>query len=93
MAVPPAKLPGEFDLIGRYFAPLSAGMPGAEEPTDAPFDYPAKPPADEGVAFGHFAAVACVIQSADVLELHPSGHRRAVIEWTGGEVKMKRVGP
>ena len=40
-----------------------------------------------------FAAVACVIQSADVLELHPSGHRRAVIEWTGGEVKMKRVGP
>ena len=85
----------EFDALSPYNKATytSAGMPGAEEPTDAPFDYPAKPPADEGVAFGHFAAVACVIQSADVLELHPSGHRRAVIEWTGGEVKMKRVGP
>ena len=34
MATPPAKLPGEFDLIGRYFAPLSAGMPGALNLTD-----------------------------------------------------------
>nr|WP_298689954.1 thiamine-phosphate kinase [uncultured Dongia sp.] len=29
-----AKLPGEFDLIARYFAPLAAGMPGALGLTD-----------------------------------------------------------
>lgn len=85
----------EFDALSpsNKATYTSAGVPGAEEPIDAPFDYPAKPPADEGVAFGHFAAVACVIQSADALELHPSGHRRAAFEWAAGGVTMKRVGP
>lgn len=69
-----------------------AGTPGADEPADAPFDYPPKPPVDEAVAFGHFVAVACVIERIDALELHPSGHRRAVLEWTGGKLKMRRVG-
>lgn len=68
-------------------------LPGVELPIDAPFDYPPKPPADEAVSFSHFAAVACVVRSADVLELHPTGHRRAVFDWAGGEVTMKRVGP
>jgi pyridoxamine 5'-phosphate oxidase len=71
----------------------SVGVPGDEEGIDAPFDYPPKPPVDEAVAFGHFAAVACVIERADVLELHPTGHRRAVFEWPNGEVRMRRVGP
>lgn len=33
-ARPASSLPGEFDLIGRYFAPLSAAMPGALRLTD-----------------------------------------------------------
>jgi pyridoxamine 5'-phosphate oxidase len=69
-----------------------AGVPGANEPADAPFDYPPKPPVDEAVAFGHFLAVACVIERIDALELQPSGHRRAVVEWVNGEVRMRRVG-
>ena len=28
-AIPPASLPGEFDLIARYFAPIAAAYPGA----------------------------------------------------------------
>ncbi len=85
----------EFDALSPHNKATysSVGMPGAEEPADAPFAYPPKPPADEAMAFGHFAAVACEIQSADVLELHPSGHRRAAFEWAGEGVKMKRVGP
>lgn len=71
----------------------SVGLPGAEEAIDAPFDFPPQPPVDEAVAFGHFTAVACVIDRADVLELHPSGHRRAVFDWPNGEVRMRRVGP
>jgi len=71
----------------------SVTVPGSVEPADAAFDYPPKPPVDETVAFGHFVAAACVIERADALELHPSGHRRAVFEWTGGDVRMKRVGP
>jgi thiamine-monophosphate kinase len=31
---PNNRLPGEFDLIARYFAPLAAGMPGALGLTD-----------------------------------------------------------
>lgn len=85
----------EFDAITPINRASYAGLgvPGAEEPPAAPFDYPPKPPADEAVAFGHFVAVACEIQSADALELHPSGHRRARFEWAGGEVRMRRVGP
>lgn len=85
----------EFDALpGHNRATYaSAGLPGADEPADAPFDYPPKPPADEAVAFGHFVAVACVIERADTLELHPSGHRRAVFEWPGGDVRIRRVGP
>ncbi len=85
----------EFDALSPHSKATYAGLgvPGMEEPPDAPFAYPPKPPADDAIAFVHFAAVACEIQSADVLELHPSGHRRAAFEWAGGEVKMKRVGP
>ncbi|MCU0702428.1 MAG: pyridoxamine 5'-phosphate oxidase family protein [Fimbriiglobus sp.] len=71
----------------------SVVVPGEVESTDAPFVYPPKPPVDEAVSFGHFAAVACVIERIDALELHPSGHRRAVLEWNGAEVRIKRVGP
>lgn len=52
MAIPPAKklptrkLPGEFDLIARYFAPLSAGMPGALGLQDDACTY-APPPGHE----------------------------------------------
>jgi len=66
--------------------------PGVPLAPDAPFDYPPKPPADDEVAFRHFLAVACVVQTADALELHPSGHRRAKFEWTAGGVRMTRVG-
>lgn len=85
----------EFDALPPHNKATytSAGLPGADEPADSPFDYPPKPPADEGVAFAHFAAVACVIREADALELHPSGHRRAVFGWEGGKVRMRRVGP
>lgn len=85
----------EFDALSKYSraAYASHARPGAEEPPDAPFDYPPKPPADEAVAFGYFAAVACVIDSADALELHPSGHRRAAFGWADGQMRMKRVGP
>ncbi|WP_243735644.1 thiamine-phosphate kinase [Dongia mobilis] len=38
-----SELPGEFDLIARYFAPLSAGMPGALGLTDDACTY-APPP-------------------------------------------------
>jgi hypothetical protein len=71
----------------------AVGVPGEEEPLDAPFDYPPKPPAEVATAYRHFAAVACVIERADALELHPSGHRRVVFDWPNGEVRMKRVGP
>ncbi len=85
----------EFDALSPHSRATYAGttVPGADVPPGAPFDYPPKPPADDAIAFEHFAAVACEIQSADVLELHPSGHRRAAFEWVKGQVKMKRVGP
>lgn len=85
----------EFAALPPHNKATYAGTtaPGTDEPTDAPFDYPPKPPVDEAVAFGHFVAVACVIERADALELHPTGHRRAVFEWVNDEVRMKRVGP
>lgn len=85
----------EFDALSPFTRAGygSVGVPGADEAIDAPFDYPPQPPADEAVAFGHFTAVACVIERADVLELHPTGHRRAVFDWPNGEVRMRRVGP
>jgi hypothetical protein len=48
---------------------------------------------DETAAFAHFAAVACVIQEADVLELHEHGHRRAKVWWIDGQPHVRRVGP
>lgn len=69
----------------------AATPPGAVLSADAPFDYPPKPPADDAVAFANFVAVACEVQSADALELHPSGHRRAAFAWAGG-LKMTRIG-
>lgn len=84
----------EFDAQSKHnrASYASAGTPGADEPPDSPFDYPPKPPVDESLAFANFLAVACVIDRIDALELHPSGHRRAVLEWAGGELTMRRVG-
>jgi hypothetical protein len=85
----------EFDSLPRHNRATyaSTAAPGSDEPPDAPFDYPPKPPVDEAVAFDNFLAVGCVIDRIDALELHPSGHRRAVLEWAGGGLKMRRVGP
>lgn len=85
----------EFDTLSPITRAsyASTGVPGDEEPLDAPFDYPPAPPVDDAVAFGHFLAVACMMETADVLELHQAGHRRAVFSWPGGELRMKRVGP
>lgn len=85
----------EFDSLPKHnrASYASIGAPGAEEPPDAPFDYPPKPPVDEAFAFANFLAVGCVIDRIDALELHPSGHRRAVLEWAGGEWTIRRVGP
>jgi hypothetical protein len=85
----------EFDSLPRHNRATyaSPGAPGADELPGAPFDYPPKPPVDEAVAFANFLAVGCVIDRLDALELHPSGHRRAVLEWAGGGLKVRRVGP
>ncbi len=85
----------EFDGLPKHnrVTYASTGLPGADEPPDAPFDYPPKPPVDEAFAFANFLAVACLIERIDALELHPSGHRRAVLEWAGGVLQMRRVGP
>ncbi len=85
----------EFDALSPITRAsyASAGVPGEVEAIDAPFDYPPCLRVDEAVAFRHFVAVACEIESADVLELHPSGHRRVVFGWPVGVLKMTRVGP
>lgn len=85
----------EFDALTSYSRAsyAAATAPGTDLPADAPFDYPPGPPVNDEVAFDHFAAVACTIERIDALELHTSGHRRAVLDWTTGTLRMRRVAP
>jgi pyridoxamine 5'-phosphate oxidase len=89
-----ARARREFDALPPHTrASYAGGIPGEALPTDAPFDYPPRPPVDEVTAFANFAAVVCAIREADLLELHEHGHRRAKVWWAGDEPHLQRLGP
>ena len=44
-------------------------------------------------AFANFVAVRCEFHEMDLLELHPSGHRRALLQWVVGCPVMQRIAP
>jgi pyridoxamine 5'-phosphate oxidase len=90
-----ARARTEFDALPEHVRASYAGrtVPGTTLPANAPFDYPPRPPADEAVAFEHFAAVVCRVVDADALELHEAGHRRVRLQWAGGEVWITRIAP
>lgn len=80
-----------------YLSPLAPGQPlpgtpdaapppGVAEPTRATVDSAAADgagAADAGARREHFAVLACTVQSADWLELHRAGHRRARFDGAG----------
>jgi len=57
-SLPAGALPGEFALIGRYFAPLAKGMPGALDLTDDACTW--QPPAGEEAVLTVDALIADV---------------------------------
>ena len=59
-----------------YLSPLPPGAP-----LDGPLNGPA--PAPQRDSRNHFAMVSARVQSMDWLELHASGHRRAVFQADG----------
>ena len=85
----------EFDALPPHTRATYADPhpPGDVAPFDAPYDYPPRPPVDEGFAFRQFAAVVCAVAEMDVLELHADGHRRVRLRWEGGVVKCERLAP
>jgi len=68
--------------------------PGKEIDIDAPFDVPPTGPVNLDSAYQNFAVVRVTSASADVLELHPTGHRRIVISLDSVELDLfKRIAP
>ena len=66
--------------------------PGVEIDADAPVE-PAPPVAvGDRAKFAQFAVLVCQIESMDLVELHPAGHRRARLSWGATGPKLVRVG-
>ena len=66
--------------------------PGVEMAPDAPVE-PAPPVAvGDRDKFAQFIVLVCRIESMDLVELHPAGHRRARLSWDATGPRLVRVG-
>lgn len=48
---------------------------------------------DEAAALANFVVVRCEFHEMDLLELHPTGHRRALLQWVVGCPVIQRIAP
>ncbi len=67
--------------------------PGGQVDAREPADNPLFQAENERAALANFVAVLCEFHEMDLLELHPTGHRRALLQWVVGCPVMQRIAP
>ena len=65
------------------------GLVDASEPAENPLFHAE----NESAAMANFMVVRCEFDEMDLLELHPTGHRRALLQWVVGCPVMQRIAP
>ena len=67
--------------------------PGGLLKGNVPAEKPSFQAGDEAAALANFVVVRCEFHEMDLLELHPEGHRRALLQWVVGCLVMQRIAP
>ena len=67
--------------------------PGGLLQGNVPAEKPSFQAENEGEALANFVVVRCEFHEMDLLELHPTGHRRALLQWVVGCPVIQRIAP